>query len=385
MTLGYDLHFDDTDGIFSSHFRLDHLTGIAPQMGRATETIITGGDVSGTTVPTNRYITTVTLTALQDIPPGTTIRISDRTRMGDAVAFERDPLDVSDAVITFASEVVSDEQGPLTLHVDTLIDTDDAKVNNDELTLLPVASGDAVRVEFFAPAAAGSQTIGYDFHFDDTDYAFSDNFRLKSVVGLVPQLGVTATNITGGSVSGVVIPPGGYLATVTMTALRDIPKGTVISLSPMSTMADAITFERNTFDVSGAVLTFVGLAPGRAAFESLKLRVDTRVELGAANDANVNDGELTLLPVASGETVRLEFFVSATAGTQTIGYDFHFVDTDYVFSDNFRLDHSWLCWPPAQPRERSALHPSPGRSPGFWKPPSAREYGSRLPVCDSIP
>lgn len=133
------------------------------------------------------------------------------------------------------------------LLVDTKADVaaaNDAKVNDAQITLMPVSTGDTVRVEFFVEGGAALTTIGYDLQFENDANVFSDNFTILSVAGLVAQLGSPGpAGVTGGGLAAVALPANNYIATVTLTAKKDIADGTTIKLAATTTMGDAATFE----------------------------------------------------------------------------------------------------------------------------------------------
>jgi hypothetical protein len=81
--------------------------------------------------------------------------------------------------------------------------------------------------------------------------------RLASVLFWhIVQANNTSTSIAGGAMAPAVVPENGFIATLKLTALRDVVEGTTIRLSPATSIVDPYTFERISFDIRGAVIVF---------------------------------------------------------------------------------------------------------------------------------
>jgi len=146
----------------------------------------------------------------------------------------------------------------LDVHID---DTGQFNKRDDgQIETSPVRTGERVSFEIFIGKGSGKNTIGYSIVFDDKDNIFTKNFKIEKMEGILPQLGNAKDNIvSAGTLSAVTIPPNNYLATITLTAKRDIEHGLIISLlggKEGTGIAGSQTFENETLDVSGAFIIF---------------------------------------------------------------------------------------------------------------------------------
>ena len=122
--LTFDLFIRDADGLsieglslafqnaplsgglftFTSFFDIQSIEGLIGQTGEARGPLVSVFNGGGRTIGANGYIGTVKLRALQDIGPGTTVRIeAGRTRVIDGLTGESDSVDVQEATFLIAN------------------------------------------------------------------------------------------------------------------------------------------------------------------------------------------------------------------------------------------------------------------------------------------
>jgi len=82
-----------------------------------------------------------------------------------------------------------------------------------------------------------------------------------------------------------------------------------------------------------AFLTIFMVGGVEAQLDGKKLFVDTSVQ----TENQVNDGVTSTLPMAAGDTVRVELYIEDGGGVSIIGFEFKFENTDNVFTDNFEI------------------------------------------------
>lgn len=136
------------------------------------------------------------------------------------------------------------------------------RVNNHVTSVVPPAEGDMVDIEIYvsdAPAPWGSLTA---FSFDDTDNIFSDNFTAdtlmidpaKAAAGIVSMRPAGAIFLT---FQDTPFKDNRLVGVFTLTAKRDIPEGTTLSVSAAVIQTGGlVASQEDSLDVSMAKITF---------------------------------------------------------------------------------------------------------------------------------
>jgi hypothetical protein len=154
-----------------------------------------------------------------------------------------------------ANEFYGDFQGSALL-VDTRVESP-ATYDNSSSTASPRA-GETIEFQLFVPLAAGKQTLGYNLEFSARGFDFLEFFSIfgRDFSGspiVITQNEPVATAIL---ISRPTYPSSGYIGTITLTALRDVPPGTQVFLTGRTALADVNSAE-DLLDVSEAIVDLV--------------------------------------------------------------------------------------------------------------------------------
>lgn len=193
-TIGWDIKFDNTGNVFTDNFTVASMSGIVPQLG-VSATSATAGNISPGTVGTNLYLGTITLTAKQAVPEGTTISLLATTVITDG-AFATDALDITSATVTFQTPA-----GPALSASPAIAEIPRGGSASSVVTLSNIASGDAI--DWTVTKSSGAATVSVagqsGLTFSTTSTGTSDAITVEASGG-----GSAAVTV-GASVGGTAV------------------------------------------------------------------------------------------------------------------------------------------------------------------------------------
>jgi hypothetical protein len=125
-------------------------------------------------------------------------------------------------------------------------------------TVVAPTAGGTIQFQLFVPTAAGGVTLGFNLELSASGLDFLQSFAISGTDFLGAPLVVTQGEPIASAIliARPTYPGSGYIATVTLTALLDIPVGTVVSLTNQTSIADANSGQ-DFLDVTQASLTLV--------------------------------------------------------------------------------------------------------------------------------
>ena len=125
-------------------------------------------------------------------------------------------------------------------------------------TAVSPAAGQQIQFQLFVPQAAGGTTLGFNLEFSASGLEFLQFFAIAGVDFNGAPLVIT----NGEPVASAILiarptyPSNGHIATITLTALQDVPVGTVISFVNQTAIADENS-GKDILDISRASLTLI--------------------------------------------------------------------------------------------------------------------------------
>ncbi|MCZ6633969.1 MAG: hypothetical protein O7G87_11230 [bacterium] len=144
------------------------------------------------------------------------------------------------------------------LRVDTRIGTELSPIDHGQNTLPPMPSGTTFQIELFIEGGSGNTTTGYTIGFDNLVDNFRQQFTIEKAEGIVqPAKRPGPNSVEAESNFPSVVPPNGYLATITLTTKQEITGTSAIRFDAFRTrVIDALDARADTLDVRDTIVLF---------------------------------------------------------------------------------------------------------------------------------
>ena len=144
------------------------------------------------------------------------------------------------------------------LRVDTRVGAELSPIDHGQTTLPPMPPGVTFQIELFIEGGGGNTTVGYTIGFDNLVDNFRQKFTIEKAEGIVqPANRPGPISVNAESIFPSVVPPTGYLATITLTTKQEITGTSAIRFDAFRTrVIDALDTRADTLSVRNTIVLF---------------------------------------------------------------------------------------------------------------------------------